>query len=228
MTYASCSAAAGCAPNSGQGVIRPLARHEAGWAAALHARLMDESVLALFGVGLLRLFYKELARSSHAFALALEEGGRPMGAIAVMARRRAFARAFILRRGPELACRMCWGLLTRRACRRLLLRLPRYWASAETGPDGAEMLFIVVEPAAQGKGVARRLIEAALLELRRRGASRVSVAVATAHPLIGRLLRSLGFAPVTGLDFAEKQHEVLAMELAPPLEARTLPQEETA
>ncbi len=228
MTHISCNATAECLPNSEDGVIRPLFQHEARWAAMLHAQLMDESVLALFGVGLLCLFYKELARSTHAFALALEEGGKPMGAIAVMARRRAFARAFILRHGPELACRMCWGLLTRRACRRLLLRLPRYWAAAETGTDGAEMLFIVVEPAAQRKGVARRLIEAVLLELRRRGVSRVSVAVATAHLLIGRLLRSLGFAPVAGLNFAEKQHEVLALELAPHSEARAKPQEGTA
>ena len=179
---------------------------------------MDESVLACLS-GLLACFTRN-SRARHAQRFWEAEAMAQLPSWPAQALRGPY-----LRRGPERPALL--GLLTP-GMPQAAAAPAAYWASAETGPDGAEMLFIVVEPAAQGKGVARRLIEAALLELRRRGASRVSVAVATAHPLIGRLLRSLGFAPVTGLDFAEKQHEVLAMELAPPLEARTLPQKETA
>jgi ribosomal protein S18 acetylase RimI-like enzyme len=196
-------------------MIRPLQPAEAGWAAGLHARLMARSVLALFGPGPLRILYEELARSPHGLALAAEEGGRLEGVIAVMADRAAFARSLLLRRGPALAARMAWGALTRSACRRLLLRLPRYWGAARAGTAAAEMLFIAVEPDARDRGLARRLIEAVLADLRRRGVARVAVSVDAEHPRIGGLLRRLGFAPEARLPFAEKDHEVLALDLIP-------------
>lgn len=194
-------------------MIRPLHPSEAGWAAGLHARLMARSVLALFGPGTLRILYDELSRSPHGLALAAEASGRLEGVIAVMTDRSAFLRGLLRRRGPELVFRMVWGALSRGACRRLLFRLPRYWACAGQGRSGAEMLFIAVETEARDRGLARQLIEAALDELHRRGATFVTVSVDVEHPTIGGLLRRLGFQPSARMLFAEKQHEVFALDL---------------
>lgn len=64
------------------------------------------------------------------------------------------------------------------------------------GLDAAEVMTVGVDPAAQGCGLGRRLMEALLAEVRRAGSKRVLLEVAVDSEAAIGLYRSLGFRQI--------------------------------
>ena len=194
-------------------MIRPMQPKDAGWTAEQHARVMTNSVFAVFGLDFLTRVYLELARSPKAVAFVYESDGKPGGIIAAVTNRRAFLLGLLAHSGPALLWSALKGIVEHRACRNLLLQTPRYLRRV---PDSAaaELLFITVAPECRRAGVARELIEHALDAFRARRVARAVVTIETENTAIARILQGFGFKSIDRFVFADKSNDVLSRDLA--------------
>lgn len=194
-------------------MIGPLQLKHVPWAVAQHAALMQQSVFAMFGPRFLELWYRAFAISPHAVAFVDEQDGHPRAVIASTSNRPAFLRELLRRSGFALAWCSARAVLRNGACRRLVGRLPGYLARSGRGDVTAEMIFITVAPAVRGHGIAQQLIRRTLQEFRRRGVDKVHVSIESGKHGVRAMLHSFGFVVIDRFAFADKPHELLALDL---------------
>ncbi len=167
--------------------IRVGGADDATGAAVLHAGQIAEGFLPSLGPRFLRRLYRRIALDPQSFLLVAGGTRATAGFIAGSVDVGSLYRSFALHDG------LVAGAVA-------LPRLVRGWRPAlETqrhgvaGPAGAELLAVAVDPAWQGRGVGRRLVDAFLDELRRRGVGEANVVVAATNGTAQSLYRSAGF-----------------------------------
>ena len=176
--------------------------------AELHATRMTEGFLSALGPRFLRVLYRRIVASPDAFAFvavveeadAADSGGPAITGFAAAALDvGALYRRFLLRDGVVAGIAAAPRLL--RSWRRVLETL-RYPGGADDLPE-AEILSVAVDPAAAGRGVGTRLVEAATAELVRRGAPAAKVVTAADNVAALRLYERCGFRAATRISVHE-------------------------
>jgi ribosomal protein S18 acetylase RimI-like enzyme len=162
--------------------------------AALHADRIAEGFLVTLGPAFLRRLYRRIVRSPRAFALVADSpaGGtrRVDGFVAVADDTAALYREFVLHDGVRAGLAAAPGIL--RAPRSVFETL-RYGLGAGDGATGAEILAIAVAADRSGQGIGTTLVQAAVEELRRRGAHTAHVVTAADNRAAARAYERGGF-----------------------------------
>jgi ribosomal protein S18 acetylase RimI-like enzyme len=164
-------------------------------AAALHSEQITEGFLTFLGPAFLRRLYRRIARSPESFLLIIDEDTTPVGFLAGSSDVAALYRTFLWRDGPAAAV-ACSGRLLR-SWRRALETFRHGAASAG---QGAELLAVAVDAAAQGQGGGSLLVEGFLAEIARRGHSAAYVVVAAGNETAVTLYRRAGFRVAARFD----------------------------
>ena len=170
---------------------RPAVVDDATSIATLHMDRLPQAFLPTLGFRALRRLYRHLVRSDHAFVLVADDDDGVVGYVAVAEDTRRVYREFLRHDGVIAAFVAAPAAL--RAPRRVWETV-RYGGRANhEGLPAAEILAIAVSERARGEGVARRLVDAALEELRHRQIDTARVVTATQNTRARRVYERAGF-----------------------------------
>jgi ribosomal protein S18 acetylase RimI-like enzyme len=167
--------------------------------AALHVDRISESFLATLGHAFLRRLYRRIVRSQRAFVLVADVPGAPNrigGFIAVAEDTGALYREFLFRDGIPASVAAISGIA--RAPRAVWETL-RYGLRGGPHAVGAEVLSTAVARDCGQRGIATRLVRAAVEELHRRGVGSARVVTTVGNLAAVRAYERGGFRLV-GLD----------------------------
>ena len=178
--------------NTGAGlVLRSGTDADASAAAALHAGQISEGFLSFLGPAFLRRLYRRIIRSPESFLLIVDDDATVVGFLAGCTDVASLYRSFLWRDGPVAVLESIWRLL--RSWRRALETLRH--GTGDSG-EGAELLAVAVDPAAQGRGAGTLLVEGFLSEIARRGQDTAHVVVAVGNGPAVALYERAGFHQV--------------------------------
>jgi ribosomal protein S18 acetylase RimI-like enzyme len=174
--------------------IVPLSRQHASIVAELHRQGIGTGFLSSLGGMFMRQLYRAIPSCPAGFGYAWEESdGSVLGFIACAESTGKLYKQALLRRGILMALPLTRFLIRPSVIRRMIATL-RY--PSQTGEElpAAEVLSIAVSQQARGKGVGKALMTAALEEFRRRGISKVKVAVWAGNETANRFYERCEFA----------------------------------
>jgi ribosomal protein S18 acetylase RimI-like enzyme len=180
--------------------------------AALHADRIAESFLTTLGPAFLRRLYRRIVRSSRAFVLVMDEPGtngganRVCGFIAVAEDTGALYREFLLHDGVMGAVAAASGIAR---APKAVWETARYGLRGGSDAVGAEVLSTGVASDRGRRGIATRLVRAAVEELHRRGVGSARVVTAVGNLAAVKAYERGGFH-VVGL---EEVHSGIAQQL---------------
>jgi ribosomal protein S18 acetylase RimI-like enzyme len=170
---------------------RPAVVDDATSIARLHMDRIPQGFLPTLGFRALRRLYRHLVNSDHAFVLVADDDEGVVGYVAVAEDTHRVYREFLRHDGVVAALVAAPAAL--RAPRRVWETV-RYGGRADhEGLPAAEILAIAVSERVRGEGVARRLVDAALEELRLRQIDTARVVTATGNIRARRLYERAGF-----------------------------------
>jgi ribosomal protein S18 acetylase RimI-like enzyme len=171
--------------------IRLAAPDDAPTVAALHAGRIAEGFLVSLGPAFLRRLYRRVIRSEHAFVLVGEDAAhRTVGFVGAAEDTGALYREFI--RHDAIAAAATAAPAMARHPKRVWETL-RYGISDDGDLPAAEILASAVAVGAEGRGLGRELVRAALAEFQRRGASSARVVTAASNLSAVRMYEAAGF-----------------------------------
>jgi ribosomal protein S18 acetylase RimI-like enzyme len=169
----------------------------------LHYRVFDERthLAMLFGRGFLQAAYRWYSGSPDAFTLVAEMDGRLEGSCTV---NRGSYYVVFRKNVPALARAVLSKprLLLEKAIWRRLLALPVRRLS--NAGDRAYLAYLAVSPVGRGAGIGKSLIEAAIIECRRRGWDEMITAIHRDNLPARFMYRTLGFE-----EFSQLSHDDL-------------------
>jgi ribosomal protein S18 acetylase RimI-like enzyme len=177
--------------------------------ARLHAELIHHGALPLLGERFLAELYRGLAGARRSGVWRLVRDGRTVGFLAGCADARRTSLEVLLRRGPRLA-RLGAMRLADAAIRAKVLAVVRYLPRrTETAAPtvAAELLAIAVDPAIQGSGGGRGLVERFEAQLRGWDVDRYVVSTNRAEVGSNAFYRALGFE-----DSGQVEHHDLVLQ----------------
>lgn len=157
--------------------------------AELHAARIDEGFLAELGTRFLRLLYRRVVRSPHAFLFVAVERDEITGFLAGASDLRRFYRSFVVR--DAVAAGLVAGVRLLRSLPRAIETL-RYPSGADDLPS-AEILAVAVDVECTGRGVGRALVDESTAEFRRRGVRAAKVVAGAGNAAALRLYEGAGF-----------------------------------
>src|SRR5262245_52015932 len=164
---------------------------DAGSIAKLHMDRLPQGFLPTLGFPALKRLYGHLVKSNRAFVLVADDSRGVVGFVAVADDTRRVYRDFL--RHDAVFAAVVAAPAALRAPRRVWETV-RYGGRADhQGLPAAEILAIAVSERARGAGVASRLVDAALQELRRREIDTVRVVTATENARARRIYQRAGF-----------------------------------
>jgi ribosomal protein S18 acetylase RimI-like enzyme len=158
--------------------------------ADMHARRINEGFLASLGPAFLGRLYRRVVRSPRAFAIVAEERGRIVAFCAAAESVGRLYREFVIRDGI-----MAGVAAAPRLVRSLLhvVETLRYPGATGELPE-AEILAVVTDVEAAGRGWGSLVLRETLAELERRGCASVKVVAAASNDSALALYRKCGFA----------------------------------
>jgi ribosomal protein S18 acetylase RimI-like enzyme len=152
---------------------------------------LPQGFLSTLGFRTLKRLYRHLVKSDHAFVLVAEGEEGVVGFVAVAEDTRGVYRDFL--RHDAVFAALVAAPAALRAPRRVWETV-RYGGRADhEGLPAAEIFAIAVSEDAGGGGVASRLVDAALEELRHRAIDAVRVVTATGNARARRMYERAGF-----------------------------------
>ena len=165
----------------------------------VHLAAFPGFFLARLGRRFLLEYYRCVCRYEHGLVLTAEREGRLIGFVAGFGSPAAF-RAFMRARALHFAIPAAIGILRRPV---LLGRFVAAYAgtggtadAAAEANDTCELASLGVDPAYEGQGIGRALVETFCAAARASGARRVCLSTdARDNDRVNRFYRSLGFAP---------------------------------
>jgi ribosomal protein S18 acetylase RimI-like enzyme len=164
--------------------------------AALHAEQISQGFLSMLGPRFLRRLYRRIGRFDDSFLLIADDNTEAAGFIAGATDVRGLYRSFLFHDGIPAALGAAGPVLL--GWRRVLDTLGH--ARADTDGSGAgrgaELLAVAVNPAWQGQGVGRRLVEAFLDMVTTRAGDSAHVVVGADNAAAVSLYERCGFVTV--------------------------------
>ena len=165
-------------------------------AARLHASQIDQGFLSSLGPAFLTRLYRRIATTPESFLLVVDDPARAaddpvVGFIAGSAAVGRLYRTFLVRDGLAAALPAAPRLL--RSWRRVVETLGHAGEDGAGVGRGPELLAVAVDPAATGRGLGGRLVEAFLAEAAVGGHSAAHVVVGADNDRAVALYRRAGF-----------------------------------
>ena len=168
--------------------------------ARLHITGIPVGFISSLGEKFLTVLYEAIAKDKNSFCLVAEEEGQLLGFAAftesIGQLYKSVIKSHCLKLLPVLALKMIRPSVFKRVIQNILYP----GKSKKLGLPQAELLSIVVDSAARGKGVAKMLCEAGFDECRKRGIDKVKVLVAAENIPANKLYKKCGFKFVTEVD----------------------------
>ncbi len=157
-------------------------------ASDLYMRHMFESALVSFGPGFIRSMIDGMVRSASCLAYVFEADRRVRGFIISAFDIRRFWAGVLLKRGFRAAAYAVGSIAADPSRLAHMIAMFRYGSKALVPGCGAELLFIVVEPAYERRGIASALITHVLHGLAQRHIETACVSVCSRNDRIKRVL----------------------------------------
>ena len=190
-----------------------------------HVALIPDGFLSSLGERLLRRLYGRVVRSPGSFLVVAEGESAPVGFVAGSVALGRLYRDFALRDGvpalagtaPQLVAHLPRALET--------LRHGRAQTGTEEESSGrcGELLAIAVDPAFQGRGVGRMLVDGFVHQLARRGVDRARVVVGAGNHAAIALYEQAGFRSEQTFELHRGTDSLLMTRLVHPDAPRATP-----
>ena len=132
----------------------------------LHVQTFDEGVLAQLGRRFVADYYRRIAGNGDGFLAVATRGGKVAGYLSGTTQRGSFQS---FRATPGVKWTILWRVATLRLSPMALLRAVRKTRRSAGIDEQAELLSVVVSPAARGQGLGRQLMQRWQSHLRERG-----------------------------------------------------------
>ena len=161
--------------------------------AALHVAHLSYSFFAKLGLPFVRRVYQRLVASEHGVGFVYESAGVVQAFIAAAVDSAALRREFVLKSGFAVGIDVLCAAARKPRLVIPVLETLAYGAKTDLPDVRAEMLFISIDPALRGHGLAVRFICRVLEEFVARGVERVKVTTEAANDPVNRLLAKFGF-----------------------------------
>jgi ribosomal protein S18 acetylase RimI-like enzyme len=178
--------------------VRRAGEPDAGRLAQLHADRITEGFLPTLGPAFLTRLYRRVVRSHGAFAFVEDEDGRVVGFAAAAVDTGHLFREFLVRDGLAAGLAATPRLL--RSWRRILETLRYPSRQVEQDLPSAEILAVAVDESAGGRGVGRRVVDAATRELAARGVTAVKVVTSADNAASLRMYAASGFTTAAHIE----------------------------
>jgi ribosomal protein S18 acetylase RimI-like enzyme len=178
--------------NQAATTICPLTAGHAAQVAALHQAGIHTGFLSSLGPRFLTQLYAAIPATAAGFGFVAESQGRVIGFIACAERLGAVYKQALRARGLRMALALFPAIFRWGVARRIVETL-LYPSRLVDNYPAAEVLSVVVAPAARGLGAARDLMNQAFAEFRRRGIHQLKVQVWTENPAAKRYYEKCGF-----------------------------------
>lgn len=174
--------------------VRSMQSHDATAIAHLHRSGIPTGVLAEIGVEALADIYVTLVSGDDGFVyVGVDDRGRVVGFVSGVTDVSKLYRRVVRRHFLRFALLGLRNVFHPRMIRRLCSAL-LYPARVQTKYPPAELLSIVIDPAARGSGLGTQLLEALRADFRRRGISEIKVMVRADFERANAYYRKHGFA----------------------------------
>jgi ribosomal protein S18 acetylase RimI-like enzyme len=179
--------------------VRAMTAGDVGAVVRQHEQAFAENFMTTFGRGFLSAFYSGLIEHPEGYGcVAVDSSDEVVGfCVGGSARVQGIAREMLRRRPLAFVWPSLLNVLRSPARLPRVIRVAQGNLGAGTGEDAppstALLMQIAVEPALRGSGVADRLVEYFLNEMRRRGAESVSLGVEADNARAISFYKRLGF-----------------------------------
>ncbi len=206
---------------SGSG-IRPARPDDAARLASLMIAEL-RTRFARLGRGVVTQLHRHMATSRHCLCLVGERDGRVVGYAAVLLSGKRFYREFLLHRGLWCALLALPRALSPANLRTAFTGLTYFRGVTYDDPE-AELVSIVVERAAQGKGVGAAIWEELVRELRLRRVTALKIATDVSNESANRMYRNRGCRFVRREPlYHDSNVNVYVYDIAPPTDGQSSP-----
>lgn len=166
--------------------IRSFTKEDSKALAKIHYQSLDEGLMAKLGLTFLESYYASLDKNKSVFVLVALEGKEIVGFIAGTVKTKLIPKTLYLNLLIPTLMALCKKpyLIFKIAC------IPFY--SSFSTYDSSEILSLAVKHSKRGKGVARKLVEAAKRELKKRNARIFTISVRSSLRKPNAFYRKLG------------------------------------
>lgn len=161
--------------------------------ANLHIQGISTAFISSLGIDFVTALYEAIAQSKSSFGFVAEGEDRVLGFIAYTINLNKLYRSVILKKGLRFAFLLAGKMFSLRRIKKVFETL--FYPSRIKKMDlpSAELLSIVVSEQAQGKGIAKQLMEKGFRECAKRGIDEVKVLVGADNKPANKLYLKCGF-----------------------------------
>lgn len=193
-------------------MIRRMSVDDIAEASDLYMRNMFESALVLFGPGFIRSMIDGMVRSASCLAYVYEADRRVRGFIISAFDIRRFWACVLLKTGFRAAAYAVGSIVVDPSRLAHMIAMLRHGSKAPVPGCGAELLFIVVEPAYERRGIASALITHVLNGLAQRHIEKACVSICSRNDRIRRVLTPFRPGLIDRFDVNGRRMERYAIE----------------
>lgn len=144
--------------------------------------------------------YEAIAEDENSFGLVAAEDDKVLGFVAFSSNLSKLYKHVALKKGFRFAFILARRMLSFRVFKKVIDNILYPSKMKRAGLPAAELLSIVVSPRAQGKGLAKQLVEKGLQECRARNIDKVKVLVSADNEPANKLYKKCGFQLHSQLD----------------------------
>ena len=181
-------------------VIKHVTHEEIFSMANFHIEGISEGFISSLGSNFVLALYEAISKDDNSFCLIAEESGKALGFVAFSKNLNKLFKSIIKRNGFKFVLAIGLRIFRPSVCKRVIQDLFYPTKTSELNLPQAELLSIVVDPAYQGKGIAKQLCLAGLEECRIRGIDKVKVLVAASNETANKLYKKCGFELLAEVD----------------------------
>ena len=181
-------------------IIERLTNTQVPSVAELHIDGISEGFISSLGLDFVTALYETICEDSNSFCLIAEEGDKTIGFVAFTENLSKLFKSAVKSRGIKLVLAIGLKVFRPSVFKHVIQNIFYPSKTEKLNLPKAELLSIVVNPAAQGKGIAKQLCQAGLEECRKRGIDKVKVLVSAENGPANKLYQNCGFELVTTIE----------------------------
>lgn len=161
--------------------------------ASLHIQNISRGFISSLGLEFVTILYQTIAEDKGSFGFVAVQESKILGFVAVSTNLSNLYKQMIFKKGIKISFLLIRKMISWHLIKKIWENLCYPMKTRKMNLPSTEILSIAVVPEAQGRGIARRLIEAALGECRRCGITAVKVLVSSENHAANKLYQSCGF-----------------------------------
>lgn len=180
---------------------------ETGAISKLHLKNLKEGILPSLGMGVLKIFYKEIIQDKYSFVFAYYDKGEITGVAALTCNYDELLRKIKMRHFIRLFFAILLKFLDNP-----LTPFKILFSKYPPEPK-AELMFLFVDEKFRGKGIGQRLVEATSKKFKELGVKKYKVTVLSENERGKKFYEKMGFEHAGKCDFLNKSKEIYVLDL---------------